>query len=245
MNFLGGSYLLSGFHFARGLPRFLGHWLKALETLAGYGAQRRDCGAGLMEQGSGECWWPGAQRSGQVLLGKARDAAGRAGGCPALAPTVLASGAEAGASMGTLLLLWLGPPHRHSACACSGPAQAQSHPHAGGPCETGQDLLLECGGVDAAESELQTQSWNRFQQFGTSRALGAMQGQMQQEKDLLQAVTEVLVEAPGVLGYHPQHWREAWASQTTEKTLAGLTHARQAGCSWTDYPERYSGASVY
>lgn len=159
MNFHGESHLLSGFHFARGPPHFLYHWPKGPEeTLAGHGAHSQGCGAGLTRQESGECWWPEAPHSEQVLLGWVSDPAGRAAGCPALGPTVPASVAEAGRRTRMLLQPLLPEPlHCPSERVCSGPGQA--HSHAFGPQRTGQHHLLECSGLDAAEqSELQVLS---------------------------------------------------------------------------------------
>lgn len=154
MNFRYESYLLSSFHLAKGPLRFLCHWPKGpAEMLVGYGARSRGHGAGSMGQGSGEYWWPAVPRSGLVLPGQEGDTAGRAAGCPALAPTAPACVAETGGRMG-MLLTQPGLLQHHL-------GQAQARCPADGPQETGQDLLLECsGGHEAEQSASQTLSWN-------------------------------------------------------------------------------------
>lgn len=123
----------------------------------GCGTRGQDHGAGWEEQGNGERRKPAVPCSEQGLLGRGRGAAGRAVGFPTLAPSDLAPVDEAERIKGMLL----GPPHHLAGYTYSRVDQAQTHSRASGPHETGQDPLLECSEVDAAESELQALRWSQ------------------------------------------------------------------------------------
>lgn len=135
----------------------------------GYGTPGQDHGAGWKEQENGEHWQPGVLCSEQVLLGRGSGADGRAVGFPTLVPPDLASVEEAGRIKGMLL----GPPHHLVGYTYSRVDQVQTHSHADGSRETGQDPLLECNEVDVAESELQALRWSQPPNSCSSQAQAA------------------------------------------------------------------------